>query len=164
MRRIIVCFLLLCSFAFGVRIGGFELSPEFGFGAQNTKSNGESHSDLSAYGRVWVGVNDFVFAPQVRYNQVSVYQDKLTNWQYGALFGYNFDLFVLYATPFVGLNYSTYDKFYDNKLAYSAGLRVSPNFIPVSASIEYEYLRPTNKFIGREKKMDALRFSVGVSF
>lgn len=155
---------MMASFALGVRIGGFELTPEFGVGMQNTRSNGESHSDLSAYGRVWVGINDFSVAPQVRYSQVSLYDEKITSWQYGASLGYNLDLVLVTATPYVGANYVTYSKYYDNTLGYNAGVRVSPSLLPVSLSVEYEYLRPENKSTKKDKKMDALRFSVGMSF
>lgn len=163
MKKLILLAPLLCSLSFGIRLGGFELTPEVGAGLQRVSTNGESHYDWSAYGRVWVGVSNFVIAPQFKYTSINDGEQTIKNSQFGASLGYTLDLAVLYATPYVGLNYSNFNKYYDDTLAYNAGLRVKPMMLPFSVGVEYEYQKP-NGYWGRATKMEAVRLNIGLSF
>lgn len=163
MKKLILLIIALCSLCFGVRIGEFELTPEVGAGLQRVSTNGESHYDWSAYGRVWVGISNFVVAPQFKYTSMDDGAQNIKNSQFGVSAGYTLDLTVLYATPYVGLSYSNFNKYYDDTLAYNAGLRVKPAILPFSVGVEYEYQKP-NGYWGQETKMEALRFSLGLSF
>lgn len=163
MKKLILLVPLLCSLGFGIKLGGFELSPEVGAGVQKVTASGDTRYDWSAYGRVWVGVANFVVAPQFKYTSMDDGEQNVKNTQVGVSVGYSLDLVVLYATPYVGLSYSNFNKYYDDTLAYNAGVRVKPAILPFSVGVEYEYQKP-NGYWGRATKMEALRFSVGLSF
>lgn len=163
MKKLILLFFLLHSLCFGIKLGGFELTPEIGAGVQKVDVNGESRYDWSAFGRIWVGALNFVIAPQFKYTNMNDSVRSVKNSQFGLSVGYNLDLILLYATPYLGVNYSHFNKYYDDTFAYNAGLRVKPVILPFSVGVEYEYQKP-NGYFGEETKMKALRFSVGLSF
>ena len=163
MKKTILSAFAACSLGWGITLGGFELSPEVGAGVQKVKTNGESHYDWSAFARLWVGVSNFVVAPQFKYMSIDNGKLDAKNTPVGVSAGYRLDLVVLSATPYVGANYSHFDKFYDDTLACNAGVRVSPAILPVSVGVEYEFQKP-NDFFGRRQKMESVRFSLGVSF
>lgn len=163
MKKLFLLTAMLCSLSFGIRLGGFELTPELGAGVQKVDVNGESRYDWSAYGRVWVGVSNFVIAPQFKYTSIDDSTQKIKNTQIGLSAGYTLDLVLLYATPYIGASYSNFNKYYDDTLAYNAGLRVKPAILPFSVGVEYEYQKP-NGYFGKATKMQAVRFNVGLSF
>lgn len=163
MKKLFLLTAMFCSLSFGIRLGGFELTPELGAGVQKVNVNGESHYDWSAYGRVWVGVSNFVIAPQFKYTSMDDSTQKIKNTQIGLSAGYTLDLALLYATPYIGASYSNFNKYYDDTFAYNAGLRVKPAILPFSVGVEYEYQKP-NGYFGEATKMQAVRFNVGLSF
>lgn len=163
MKKLFLLTAMLCSLSFGIRLGGFELTPELGAGVQKVNVNGESHYDWSAYGRVWVGVLNFSIAPQFKYTSINDSKHKIKNTQIGLSAGYTLDLALLYATPYIGASYSNFNKYYDDTFAYNAGLRVKPAILPFSVGVEYEYQKP-NGYFGEATKMQAVRFNVGLSF
>ncbi len=163
MKKLVVSVFAFCSLSFGISVGGFELSPEVGAGVQKVSTNGSSRYDWSAHARLWVGVSNFIVAPQFKYTSINDGLQSLKNTQVGVSAGYKLDLVVLSATPYVGLNYSNFDKYYDDTLAFNAGVRVNPAILPFSLGVEYEFQNP-NDFYGRRQKMESVRFSVGLSF
>ena len=163
MKKVILSAFAFCSLSWGITLGGFELSPEVGAGVQRVTTNGESRYDWSAYGRLWVGVSNFVVAPQFKYTSFDDGYQSVKNTQVGVSVGYRFDLVVLSATPYAGANYSNFNKYYDDTLAYNVGLRVNPAILPFSVGVEYEFQNP-NDFYGKRQKMEAVRLSVGLSF
>ncbi len=163
MKKAILSLLAACSLSWGITLGGFELSPEIGGGVQRVSTNGGSRYDWALFARVWVGVSNFVVAPQVKYISLDDGYQGVKNTQVGVSAGYRLDLVVLSATPYVGAGYSHFDKYYDSTIAYNAGVRVSPAILPISVGVEYEVQKP-NDFFGRRQKMESVRFSLGVSF
>lgn len=164
MKKIIVLFLFFVSFSFAIRVGSLELSPEVGAGAQKVNINGQNHYDWSAYGRLWIGAFDWVVAPQVKYNEYTNTRSNFTNWQYGALLGYGFDVLIIHATIYAGANYSQFNEIYNNTISYNAGIKIKPLALPLALGVEYEYQRPKHKFLGVNDKIDSLRFNVGIHF
>lgn len=165
MKKLIVSVFAFCSLSFGISVGGFELSPEVGAGLQKFSMNGGSQYNWTAHARLWVGVSNFIVAPQFKYTSIDDNEQTIKNSQFGASFGYTFDLAVLYATPYIGFNYSTFSEYYDSTLAGNIGLRVNPAILPFSVSLEYEYQNPNliNES-GKRVKMESMRLSVGLSF
>ena len=163
MKKIVFISLLCINSVFGFRLGSFELTPEIGAGAQRVDVDGDTRNYWSTYGRVWVGTNNLVITPQVRYTKMDNDYSNFTNWQYGLSLGYTLDLIAFYATPYVGANYSHFSEYYDDTLGYNAGVRVQPAIIPLALGLEYEYQRPHDRF-GNSHTIDGVRFSVGISF
>lgn len=163
MKKLILFVPLLCSLSFGVRIGSLELSPEFGGGVQNVNVEGRSHYEWAVYGRVWMGATSVVLAPQFKYASLDDGYRHLKNWQYGASLGVNADLSILYATPYIGANYSRFNEHYKNTVAYNAGLRIKPIFLPLSLGVEYQYQKPETSW-GRKRKMESLFFNAAFTF
>lgn len=167
-KKFILSLFVAASFSHAISLGGFELSPEIGAGVQKVnRAGGGSTYDWSVFARLWVGVDNFLIAPQYKYTSMS-YTDaanrdySFNNSQLGVSLGYKIDLVVLSATPYVGANYSTFSEYYDDTAAFNAGLRATLAIIPFSVGVEYEYQKP--KFMGEAQKMDSVRFSLGLSF
>ena len=163
MKKIFLLLFTLCSLSLAVRLGDLELSPEFGGGAQRLMINGKSHYEYSLYGKVWVGVNDLVIAPQFKYSSLDDGYRQLKNQQYGASVGLNIELAVLYLTPYLGANYSSFNEYYESTVSFNAGLRAKPMLFPLTVGVEYQYQNP-NTIYGRNVKMEAVLFSLGFSF
>lgn len=174
---------LLCVAGFGLNVQaasimGFEISPEFGLGAGQTKqtlSSVDTFKDYSVFGRIWLGAFDFVVAPQVKYdfnsasnsydfNSASNSNGDYRNLQYGVSVGYNIGLFVARLTPYVGVNYSSFNKIYEDTTAYNAGLKLKFDLIPISLGVLYTYQKPEIERTKQEVKMQSIQALIGVHF
>lgn len=166
---------LLCVAGFGLNVQaasimGFEISPEFGLGAGQTKqtlsSDDTNFKDYSVFGRIWLGAFDFVVAPQVKYdfNSASNSNADYRNLQYGVSVGYNIGLFVARLTPYVGVNYSSFNKCYEDTTAYNAGLKLKFDLIPISLGVLYTYQKPELEGTKQEVKMQSIQALIGVHF
>lgn len=88
MKKLVVSVFAFCSLSFGISVGGFELSPEVGAGVQKVSTNGSSRYDWSAHARLWVGVSNFIVAPQFKYTSINDGLQSLKNTQAGVSAGY----------------------------------------------------------------------------
>ena len=173
MKKLSLSLLFAAGFAMSTQaasIMGFEISPEFGLGAGQTKqtisSADTNFKDSSVFGRIWLGAFDFVVAPQIKYdfNSYSNSDDNYRNLQYGVSAGYNIGLFVARLTPYVGVNYSSFNKFYKDTTAYNAGLKLKFDLIPISLGVLYTYQKPENEGTKQEVKMQSIQALLGVHF
>ena len=163
MKKIVLLVFALCSLSFGIRIGTLELSPELGGGVQKLNADGKNHYEWSVYGKVWMGAGALLIAPQFKYSSLDDGYRHLKNWQYGGSLGASIDLAILYVTPYIGANYSRFNEYYKNTVAYNAGIRAKPMFLPYAVSVEYQYQKPESYF-GTKRKMESLLFSLGLTF
>ncbi|WP_297194439.1 hypothetical protein [uncultured Campylobacter sp.] len=159
MKKIILSLLIFSSAAFSLSI-----SPEIGASGGNININGNSYSSFGANARIWLGFSNFVIAPQYKYQSISGEFYDFSRQQYGLSVGYKFDLSLLSLTPYVGANYSTFSRTFENSFAYNGGLRLKLGFLPLFASVEYEYQSLKSKYTGYKTNMDGVSFNIGLSF
>lgn len=156
-------------------IAGFEISPEFGLGAGQTKvavENSNLHfKDYSVFGRVWLGAFDFVVAPQVKYDFNSysgseTSNTKFRNLQYGISVGYNIGIIIARLTPYIGVNHSSFNKIYKDTIAYNAGLKLKFDLIPISLGLLYTYQKPEldGVLVKQEQKMQSIQALIALHF
>ncbi len=173
MKKIVFGFLgsaVLSMQMFAASIMGFEFSPEIGLLAGQTKlSYGDAKQDITnygAFGRIWLGAFDFVVAPQIKYdyNKKTSTTDSFTNFQYGISAGYNIGLIVARLTPYVGVNYSSFNRLFKDTISYNAGLKLKIDFIPVSLGVLYTYQNPEFEIGNVKAKMHTIQALIGLHF
>lgn len=104
----IICLTLSCFLAWGQ----IQITPEIG---ANVGINDEQNLTYGAYGRLWLGVNDFVLAPQVRWELNQEY----SNIKAGLIIGGEATSFL---TPYIGASYSNFSKIYEDSFDVEAGI------------------------------------------
>lgn len=171
--------ILLASFLFAsglaLELGGFEVSPEIG-AVMGRLNGGVQDYSAGGYARVWVGTDRILIAPQVRYgvmfNRNNTYEQsmsdikRLKNLQYGAALGTNLDIGLLRITPYVGANYSQFDKAYKDAFSYSIGFKIKPTMIPLSVGVQYEQQKPEikNSPTNTKQKINSAQLFIGLHF
>lgn len=163
----LVCAISLGGSAFGASIAGFEISPEIGAAAGQTKVGKDNvgYSDYGVFGRVWLGAFDLVVAPQFKYDFNSHSGVKFRNLQYGVSAGYNIGLIVARLTPYVGINRSSFNTGFKDTTSYNAGLKLKFDLIPISLGLLYTYQNPEiDSAIGGKQKMQTIQALVGLHF
>lgn len=160
----------LTTQGFAASIAGFEISPEIGLAAGQTRhsESGVKHNitNYGAFGRIWLGAFDFVVAPQVKfdYNKDSDLGDSFTNTQYGVSVGYNIGIIIARLTPYVGVNYSNFSKYFNNTTSYNAGLKLKIDFIPISLGVLYTYQNPEIENTSTTYKMHTIQALLALHF
>lgn len=167
---------LLCSAFLGVNsfaasIAGVEISPEFGVVVGKTQYSADSYKkdtmSYGGFGRIWFGLFDFVIAPQVKYDinkSSNIFEKDFTNIQYGLSAGYNIGLVVARITPYVGVNYSNFNKYFKNTTSYNAGLKLKIDFIPISLGVLYTFQNPDYEIGNDSLKMHTIQALIGLHF
>lgn len=89
-----------------------QITPEFG---GNVGINNAQNLTYGAYTRLWLGVDDFVIAPQVRYE----FNQEYSNIKGGVIIGGEATDFL---TPYIGVSYSYFSQLYKNSFDIEAGL------------------------------------------
>ena len=151
MKKLLLALGLSASLGWAVEFAGVEISPEIGGSVGKVvSSEWDNHKPMNygAYARVWVGVFDWVVAPQVKwdhYEKTGLF-DSNSNTQFGASLGHNFGLVVLRLTPYIGVNRSTFNKTFVDTISYNAGIKLKPAIIPLALSVQYTYQNPD--FVG----------------
>ncbi|MGI0406506.1 hypothetical protein ACRE1U_04270 [Helicobacter himalayensis] len=130
-----------------IDLGILEISPEIGVVAGKAKVKNPieyNPTNYGGYARVWVGTLGIVVAPQAKFDYYSKQDNKaaFSNTQYGASIGTNFGLVVLRLTPYIGANYSRFNKFFADTVAYNAGIKLKPAVLPLAVSLQYTYQNP----------------------
>ncbi|MCX2716359.1 hypothetical protein OQH61_01210 [Helicobacter sp. MIT 21-1697] len=169
MRKYLLSLLCVAGLSQNVQAGsfaGFEISPEIGFAAGQTKTDNAKFKDYSAFGRIWLGAFDFVVAPQIKYdfNSHSNSDADFRNLQYGISAGYNIGIIVARLTPYVGVNYSSFNKTFKDTVAYNAGLKLKFDFIPISLGLLYTYQNPELNSTTTKEKMQTIQALIGLHF
>ncbi|TLD96096.1 hypothetical protein LS71_007590 [Helicobacter jaachi] len=166
----LLCAATLGANAYAVGLMGFEVSPEIGLAAGQTKAstnaNDVTFTDYGAFGRIWLGALDFVVAPQVKYdfNRHSASDTTFKNLQYGLSAGFNIGLIIARLTPYVGVNYSSFDKSFKDTTSYNAGLKLKFDLIPISLGLLYTYQNPEFKVVDEKQKMQSIQALIGLHF
>lgn len=172
MKKLVLAGTLFAS-AFALELGGLEVSPEIG-AIMGRLNGGVQDYGAGGYARVWLGVGGILIAPQVRYgvwfNRNDTYEQRvsdvkhLKNLQYGAALGTNLDVGVLRITPYIGANYSQFDKLYKDAFSYSVGFKVKPTAIPLSVGVQYEQQKPEIKNTTTKQKINSAQIFIGLHF
>lgn len=172
MKKIVLAGALFAS-SFALEFGGLEVSPEIG-AIMGRLNGGVQDYSAGGYARVWLGTSSVLIAPQVRYgllfNRNDTYEQsisdvkRLKNAQYGAALGTNLDIGILRITPYVGANYSQFDKVYKDTFSYSVGFKVKPTLIPLSIGVQYEQQKPEIKNTTTKQKINAAQLFIGLHF
>ena len=92
--------------------GEIQITPEFG---GNVGINNSQNLTYGAYTRLWLGVDKFVIAPQVRYE----FNEEYSNIKGGLIIGGEA---TSYLTPYIGASYSYFSQKYKNSFDIEAGL------------------------------------------
>lgn len=155
--------------AFAVSIAGFEISPELGLAAGKIKAETKEDSSITmnsygAFGRVWLGAFDLVVAPQVKYDFDKGDGAKFRNLQYGISAGYNIGLIIARLTPYVGVNYSSFNDIFKDTTAYNAGLKLKFDLLPISFGLLYTYQNPEFEATKANQKMHNIQALIGLHF
>lgn len=145
MKKILCSLMLVAGLgtqAHAVGVAGLEISPEIGFAGGSLKAGSAKASAYGAFGRIWLGAAGFVVAPQVKYDSLKFSSGKFSNTQYGLSVGYNIGLVIAKLTPYLGVNYSSFNKGYKSTMAYNAGLKLKFDLLPISLGILYTWQNP----------------------
>ncbi len=170
MKKYLLSLLCVAGLSLNVQaasIAGFEISPEIGFAAGQTKIDSANLKDYSAFGRIWLGAFDFVVAPQVKwdFNSHSNSDNDFRNLQYGISAGYNIGLIIARLTPYIGVNHSSFNKIYKDTIAYNAGLKLKFDLIPISLGLLYTYQKPElDTPSGNKEKMQTIQALIALHF
>lgn len=155
------------SSANAMNIVGLEISPEIGLvgGVTKIKNPNDETRNYGGFARVWLGAFDFVVAPQIKYD----YNDELSigkysNTQYGLSVGYNIGLIVARLTPYIGANYSSFNKYFKDTTAFNAGLKLKIDFIPISLGVLYTFQQPEFNNTSQSQKMHSIQGLLAVHF
>lgn len=147
--------------------GLFEISPEFGLvgGVTKIKNPSDETRNYGGFARIWLGAFDFVVAPQIKYD----YNDELSigkysNTQYGLSVGYNIGLIVARLTPYIGANYSSFNKYFKDTTAFNAGLKLKIDFIPISLGVLYTFQQPEFSNTSQSQTMHSIQGLLAVHF
>lgn len=92
--------------------GQIQITPEFG---GNVGINDDQNLTYGAYARLWLGVDDFVLAPQVRWELNQDY----SNIKAGLIIGGEATSFL---TPYIGASYSSFSKIFEDSFDVEAGI------------------------------------------
>ncbi|RDU59028.1 outer membrane beta-barrel protein [Helicobacter marmotae] len=168
----LLCAMSLSTHAFAVSVAGIEISPEIGLLAgktqyKDTTYDANSSTNYGAFGRIWVGLFDLVIAPQFKYDYIKssgAFDKDYTNLQYGVSAGYNIGLIVARLTPYIGVNYSSFNKYFKDTTSYNAGLKLKIDFIPISLGVLYTYQNPEFEVGGEKLKMHTIQALIGLHF
>ncbi len=165
MKKLILAVFLSVTSAFSASLGVLEVSPEIGLSGGKISSDGYNPSNYGAYARIWLGTFGFVVAPQAK---IDFYSQKyggnsLNNGQYGASIGTNFGLGVR-LTPYVGANYSSFNKVFNDTWALNAGLKVKFPVLPLALSFQYTYQNPELAGTSTTRTMHNVQFLLGLHF
>lgn len=147
MKKLLLALGLSAGLLSAVEFASFEISPEFGGVAGkvvSSESDNYKPTNYGAYARVWLGAFSWVVAPQVKWDYYGETggRSSYSNTQVGASIGHNFGLVVMRLTPYIGANYSKFNKDFDNTIAYNAGIKLKPAIIPLAISLQYSYQNP----------------------
>lgn len=164
--------MMLMSAVFGISsvnamsVAGLEVSPEIGFagGITKLKDTGDDATNYGGFARVWLGAFNVVVAPQVKYDYNKWNSSNYSNTQYGLSVGYNIGLFVARLTPYIGVNYSSFNKYFKDTMAYNVGLKLKINFIPVSLGVLYTYQAPDYDATSQSQTMHSIQGLVALHF
>ena len=135
MRKLLLATLFSITSAFSASFGVLEISPEIGISGGKISSTNYNPTNYGGYARIWLGTFGFVVAPQAK---IDFYSQKyggssVNNGQYGASIGTNFGLGVR-LTPYIGANYSSFNKVFKDTWALNAGLKLKFPVLPLALS------------------------------
>lgn len=152
-----------------IDLGILEISPEIGVAAGKAKVGDPANYNPTNYGgyaRVWLGTLGIVVAPQAKFDYYSKQSgiDSFNNTQYGASIGTNFGLVVLRLTPYIGANYSHFNKFFADTVAYNAGIKLKPAVLPLAVSLQYTYQNPDVIGTNSSATMHNVQLMLGLHF
>lgn len=163
-KKLTLASALFASSVFGVGLGNFQITPEFGgnISWQDTKTTNFTYG---GYTRLWLGVSRVVFAPQVKYDvmkQKSGYNDY-ANLQVGGLLG--FEVPVLPLTIYAGGSWSRFFSIgLEDTAAVNYGIKMDVPFIPfLTIGIDGVWQAP-KMADGNRYSMSRIGMTLGLAF
>ncbi|MDO7253375.1 hypothetical protein [Helicobacter cappadocius] len=163
MKKIILASFFGFTSLFGIGIGNYQISPEFGANLA-LQDSGKGTFSYGGYARVWLGVSRIVIAPAFKYDVITKENNLSTaykNMQIGGLVG--FEIPIIPLTPYVGASYSTFFGAYDDTASFNYGIKFKIPIIRVTLGIDGTYQRPKN-INGDRVNMNRIGASIGFQF
>lgn len=165
MKKLALALLLCTSSLFGIGLGSYRISPEFGINLSYQKEIKNSFT-YGGYARLWLGFSRIVIAPQFKYDVITQSNNisaAYKNMQIGGLLG--FDVPILPLLPYIGASYSSFQGInLESTYSFNYGVRIGIPLVPLLfVGIDGSWQKP--KVVGGTSyNMNRIGATIGIEF
>ena len=162
-KKLTLASALFASSVFGVGLGNFQITPEFG-GNISWQDTTDTTFTYGGYTRLWLGVSRVVIAPQVKYDVMKQKNSgNYANLQVGGLLG--FEVPVLPLTIYAGGSWSRFFSVaLEDTAAVNYGIKMDVPFIPfLTIGVDGVWQAP-KMADGKRYNMNRVGLTLGLAF